>query len=72
MLRMSPILRHFELDVFQLAYDGALLIFDISESFPDIEDSIPTDRVRQSSRGVYSGITDAWGIGCTNSLSPAN
>ena len=61
MLRMSPILRHFELDVYQLAYDGALLIFDISESFPDKEDSILTDRVRQSSRGVYSGITDAWG-----------
>ena len=72
MLRMSPILRHFELDVFQLAYDGALLIFDISESFPDTQDSILTDRVRQSSRGVYSGITDAWGMGCTNSPSLAN
>ena len=38
-----------------------MLIFDISESFPDNEDSILTDRVRQSSRAVYSNITDAWG-----------
>ena len=57
---MSPILRHFELDVYQLAYDGALLIFDISESFPDEEVSTLTDKVRRSSRAVYSGIADAW------------
>ncbi len=58
---MSPILRHFELDVYQLAYDGALLIFDISEAFPDADESILTDRIRRSSKGVYAGITDAWG-----------
>ena len=57
---MSPILRHFELDVYQLAYDGALLIFDISESFPDEEASTLTNKVRRSSRAVYSGIADAW------------
>jgi len=58
---MSPILRYFELDVYQFAFDGALLIFDISESFPDDDRSILTDRVRRSSRAVYSSITDAWG-----------
>ncbi|GMR10002.1 MAG: hypothetical protein BMS9Abin28_0823 [Anaerolineae bacterium] len=58
---MSPILRHFELDVYQLAYDGALLIFDMSEMFPADEGSTLTDRIRRSSRAVYSGIADAWG-----------
>ena len=59
-LRMSPILRHFELEVYQLAHDGALLIFDISESFPTDEGSTLTNRIRRSSRAVYSGIADAW------------
>jgi len=60
-LRMSPILRHFELDVYQLAYDGALLIFDISELFPAAESATLTDRIRVSSRAVYAGIAEAWG-----------
>ena len=60
MLRMSPILRHFELDVYQMAYDGALLIFDISELFPADESATLTERIRVSSRGVYSGIAEAW------------
>lgn len=58
---MSPILRHFELDVYKLAYDAALLIFDISEAFPAEDGSALADRMRRSSRAVYSGIADAWG-----------
>ena len=59
---MSPILRHFELDVYQLAFDGALLVFDVSDSFPNEndDDSRLTNRLRESSRAVYSSITDAW------------
>ncbi|MFQ5944082.1 MAG: four helix bundle protein [Anaerolineales bacterium] len=57
---MSPILRHFELNVYQLAHDGALLIFDISESFDVDQESLLVDRLRRSSRAVYSGIADAW------------
>ena len=57
---MSSNLRHFELDLYQLAYDGALLIFESSEAFPAKDGSKVVDRLRRSSRAVYSNIAEAW------------
>lgn len=57
---MSPILRHFELEVYRSAHETALLIFDLSESFPSGEESPISEGVRRSSRAVYSGIDEAW------------
>jgi four helix bundle protein len=54
-------LRHFELEAFQSAHAAALLIFDLTESFPSAEESPIPNGIRQSSRAVYSGIADAWG-----------
>lgn len=57
---MSLILRHFELELYRLAHEAALLIFDLSESFPSSEETTSPRGIRASSRAVYSGIADAW------------
>lgn len=49
-----------ELKVYQLGFDTAMEIFDISKSFPSEEKYSLTDQIRRSSRSVCSNLAEAW------------
>jgi len=57
----KPSIRHFrELEVYQLAMDNALRIFEVSKLFPKEERYSLTDQIRRSSRPVCANIAEAW------------
>ena len=49
-----------DLKVYQLSYQLALEIFQISEDFPKEEKYSLTDQIRRSSRSVPSNLAEAW------------
>jgi four helix bundle protein len=49
-----------DLKVYQLAYQLALDIFNITKTFPAEEKYSLTDQIRRSSRSVPANITEAW------------
>lgn len=49
-----------DLEVYQMAMDGAMEIFEITKSFPKEEQYSLTDQIRRSSRSVCSNIAEAW------------
>jgi len=51
---------HEELGVYQLAFDAAMKIFEMSKRFPREETYSLTDQIRRSSRSVCSNIAEAW------------
>jgi len=51
---------HEELDVYQLAFEAAMRIFEVSKKFPREETYSLTDQIRRSSRSVCSNIAEAW------------
>ena len=51
---------HEELEVYQLAFDGAMEIFEVSKRFPREETYSLTDQIRRSSRSVCGNIAEAW------------
>jgi four helix bundle protein len=54
-------IRHFrELEVYQLAMDNAMRIFEVSKLFPKEERYSLTDQIRRSSRSVRANIAEAW------------
>lgn len=54
-------IRHFrELDVYRLAMEAAVEIFDMTKGFPAEERYSLTDQVRRSSRSVCANIAEAW------------
>lgn len=54
-------IRHFrELDVYRLAMDSAMQIFEVSKRFPPEEKFSLTDQIRRSSRSVCTNIAEAW------------
>src|SRR5512136_481784 len=58
---MGDAIRHFrELDVYKLAIEAAMEIFEITKSFPVEERYSLTDQVRRSSRSVCANIAEAW------------
>ena len=58
---MSKNIRSFrELDVFNLAMDTAVEIFEMTKGFPVEERYSLTDQVRRSSRSVCANIAEAW------------
>ena len=53
--------KHFrELDVYKLAFEYAMEIFEISKKFPSEEKFSLTDQIRRSSRSVCSNIAESW------------
>ena len=57
---MSTI-RHFrELDVYRLAMEAAMEVFELSKNFPPEEKYSLTDQMRRSSRSVCANIAEAW------------
>jgi four helix bundle protein len=53
-------IRHFrELEVYQLAMESAMQIFEVSKRFPSEEKYSLTDQIRRSSRSVCANIAEA-------------
>jgi four helix bundle protein len=57
---MSKVGSFKELIVYQKAYNLAMMIFEISESFPKEEKYSLTDQIRRSSRSVAANIGESW------------
>jgi four helix bundle protein len=54
-------IRHFrELEVYQLAMESAMQIFEVSKRFPSEEKYSLTDQIRRSSRSVCANIAEGW------------
>ncbi len=49
-----------ELRVYQLAFESAMRIFEVSKKFPKEERFSLTDQIRRSSRSVCSNIAEGW------------
>src|SRR4249920_4034752 len=48
------------LKVYQLSYDLAMVIFQLSKKFPKEETYSLTDQIRRSSRSVCANLAEAW------------
>jgi four helix bundle protein len=51
---------HKELDVYKMAFDAAMKIFELSKIFPKEETYSLTDQIRRSSRSVCSNLAEAF------------
>jgi four helix bundle protein len=51
---------HRELRVYQLAFESATLIHEVTKKFPSEEKYSITDQIRRSSRSVCANIAEAW------------
>jgi len=51
---------HEDLAIFQLAFDTAMKIFELSKKFPVEERYSLTDQIRRSSRSVCANLAEAW------------
>ena len=49
-----------ELDVYKLAFNTAMEIFELSKSFPKEEKYSLTDQIRRASRSVCANISEGW------------
>jgi four helix bundle protein len=49
-----------ELDVYKIAYDLAMRVFELSRSFPPEEKFALTSQIRRSSRSVCLNLREAW------------
>ena len=51
---------HTDLEVFQIAFDAAMQIFEVTKSFPKEKIYSHTDQIRRSSRSACANISEAW------------
>ncbi len=51
---------HRELEVYRLAFEAAMDLFELSKSFPIDERFGMTSQIRRSSRSVCANISEAW------------
>lgn len=51
---------HQDLRVYQMAFDAAMQIFEMSKKFPIEERYSLTDQIRRSSRSVCANLAEAW------------
>ncbi len=49
-----------DLDVYKMAMDGAVRIFELTKEFPSEERYSLTDQIRRSSRSVCANLSEAW------------
>jgi four helix bundle protein len=60
MQSMSRIQSHDEMDVYKMAFESAMRMFEISKRFPNEETYSLTDQIRRSSRSVCANIAEGW------------
>lgn len=58
--KKKAIQSHTELEVYKLAFDTAMKIFQLTRTFPKEEQYSLTDQIRRASRSVCSNIAEAW------------
>lgn len=58
--RMPKISSVRDLDVYRLAFETAMQIFEISKTFPKEERYSLTDQMRRSSRSVCTSLAEGW------------
>ncbi len=51
---------HRDLEVYRMAFDAAMRVFEVSKTFPIEERYSLTDQIRRSSRSVCSNLAEAW------------
>ena len=51
---------HKDLETYQMAFDTAMRIFEVSKKFPVEERYSLTDQIRRSSRSVCANLAEAW------------
>ena len=51
---------HTDLKVYQLAFDSAMQIFEVTKSFPKEEIYSLVNQIRRSSRAVCANLSEAW------------
>ena len=56
----KPIKSHRELEVYQLAFETSMEIFEFSKKFPVEERYSLTDQIRRSSRSISANLAEAW------------
>lgn len=59
-MEKEPIKSHKDLKVYQMAFDAAMKIFELSKKFPVEERYSLTDQIRRSSRSVCANLAEAW------------
>lgn len=55
-----PAKDYHELRVYQLAFESAIQIYEISKTFPAEERYSLTDQIRRSSRSICANLAEAW------------
>jgi four helix bundle protein len=60
MARATRINSHEDLEVYQLAFELAMRVFELSKGFPREETYSLTDQVRRASRSVCANIAEGW------------
>lgn len=58
--KVTRIKTHRELEVYQMAFEAAMRIFELTKRFPKEETYSLVDQMRRSSRSVCSNIAEAW------------
>ena len=56
----EPIKAHQDLEIYKMAFDAAMEIFELSKKFPVEERYSLTDQIRRSSRSVCANLAEAW------------
>ncbi len=59
-MERKAIVSHHELEVYKLAFDVAMRIFEISKRFPKEETYSLTDQIRRASRSVCANTAEGW------------
>jgi hypothetical protein len=59
-MQKGAIKSHEDLEVYQMAFDAAMKIFELSKIFPKEEKYSLTDQIRRSSRAVCANLAEAW------------
>lgn len=59
-MNKTPIKSHKDLRVYQMAFEAAMEIFELSKKFPPEEKYSMTDQIRRSSRSVCANLAEAW------------
>ncbi|MBD2294541.1 four helix bundle protein [Anabaena sphaerica FACHB-251] len=59
-MEKEAIKNHQDLRVYQMAFDAAMKIFELTKKFPVEERFSLTDQIRRSSRSVCANLAEAW------------
>jgi four helix bundle protein len=59
-MKKEAIKSHEELEVYKMAFDVAMKVFEMSKKFPMEEKYSLTDQIRRSSRSVCANLAEAW------------